>query len=219
MFRVTGRQTGTGAGRHPEDQQGEAEAPARRRPDEPDGRRRPFVGVGGGRRRADRRVQIDVRTVGRGHVRGGRQWRRPAAADGRLPIVGQRRRSDGHRPGGQAQTVHVGHGGVQPGLLRRARVVRHADPAAARPRDRSQQPGVPAVPVHDRRKRVQPVPAPVAAAAARRSGQSTAVNSGHRRQLRCEISARSKSPGRLTAGIKFKTKTVSIVVPSTALLL
>jgi len=99
VFGVAGRQTGTGSGRHPEDQQGQAAV----------------QGCGTDydrRRRADRRLPVNVRTVRRTSCcdhRGGRRRSQPVAS---------REQSDGHRAGGQAQAVHVHDGGVQPGILR-----------------------------------------------------------------------------------------------------
>lgn len=152
MFRAPGRQTGTSAGRHPEDQQGEEAATVQHGADH--GSHRLSVG----RRRRDRHVQIDVGTVG------GRE-RLHRADNGRPRLVaGQprgRRQPDGHRAGGQAQTVHVGHGSVQPGVLRAAaaagRHARLAEPSCVGRRS-GQQPGVPTVPVHDARQGVQPAP-------------------------------------------------------------
>lgn len=120
MFRAPRRQTGARAGRHPEDQQGEEAAAVQLGADHGGHR----LSVGG--RRRDRRVQIDVGTVG-----GGRE--RLERADNGRPhgVAGQPdrgRQSDGHRAGGQAQTVHVSHGGAQPGVLR-ATAGRHARPA------------------------------------------------------------------------------------------
>lgn len=160
VFDTAGRQTRSGAGRHPQDQQGEtASTGVLRGADH--GSHRLSVGV----RRADRRVQVHVRTVCR--PRGLQQYRRRSGRDGRSPARSQlpldrhvhyRWQSDGHRASGQAQTVHVRlHRCVQPGVLRRVRPpVRLVQATVCR--NRSQQPGVSTVLAHDARKRVQPAP-------------------------------------------------------------
>lgn len=117
MFGTAGGQTGPGAGRHPEDQQGAAAAvpaavaaaagrTAGRGAHRGGVRRVPVRG-----RRADRRVPVDVRAVRSGG--GGR-------GNGRGNGGGRRGQFDGYRAGGQAEAVHVGHGRVQPGVLRPA---------------------------------------------------------------------------------------------------
>lgn len=154
VFGVAGRQTRTGAGRHPEDQQGETSATSLGHRADHGGHRLSVRG-----RRTDGRVQVDVRTV-RGHRSKRRRRRstggRLSAAAAERRQTGRRRRgrcqSDGHRASGPAQAVHVGRGGVQPGVLR---CTGHARRTAAG----RQQPDGSTVLAHDARQWVQPAPA------------------------------------------------------------
>jgi len=156
VFGAAGGQAGAGAGRHPKDQQGEATATGRGTDVggvHGDGPARPVTD-----RPTDRRLPVDVRTVLRPDPGPGRRRRRRPQSE--WPADGRCGHSDGHGAGGQAQTVHVGHCGLQPGVLRASTACGHFA---------GHQPGGPAVSAHDARKRVQ--------SAWRKSGSGTPVTS------------------------------------------
>jgi len=151
VFGASGGQAGAGAGRHPKDQQRATAATGRGTDVRGDGPTRPVTD-----RPTDRRLPVDVRTV----VRPGPGRRRGRLPKCEWPADGRCGHSNGHGAGGQAQTVHVGHCGLQPGVLRASTACGHFA---------GHQPGGPAVSAHDTRKRVQ--------SAWRKSGSGTSVTS------------------------------------------